>query len=373
MTTVERFTIHVDDEEIADLRRRLATLRLPGDLANANWDYGASETYLADLLHSWEADFDWRAQEAAMNTFDHYRTTLGGQSIHYMHVARPGALPLLLLGGWPWTFWDFAEVAPRLSDFELVIPDLPGYGFSTPLSQSGIGFIETAELFHELMTQTLGHQRYGVYGSDWGGLVAAQLAHTQPEAVVGLHTTMPYPLSFAPIEPGLWQSGEASRQQAAEVWTQHGLAYFQMHATRPQTVAYLTDSPAAVAGWIVEKIHDWSDHTGNHETAYSREKILTTLSIYWFTRSLGSSARFYAESLRRPWSASRAGSPVITVPTAVAAYPKEPASTPKRWTEEYFNLQRYTVMERGGHFPAVEDPAGLSEEIAKFFANQPVS
>ncbi|MDA8072485.1 MAG: epoxide hydrolase [Actinomycetota bacterium] len=371
--TPERFEIHVDDEEITDLRRRLAAARLPGDLDNDQWGYGTNETYLAGLLGSWEGDFDWRAQEAAMNAFDHYRATIGGQLVHYMHVARPGALPLLLLGGWPWTFWDFAEVAPQLSDFELVIPDLPGYGFSTPLTRPGTGFMDTAEMFHELMTQSLGHQRYGVYGSDWGGFVAAQLAHTHPEAVVGLHTTMPYPLSFAPVDPELWQPEEASRQQAAQAWAQHGLAYFQMHATRPQTVAYLTDSPAAVAGWIVEKIHAWSDHSGNPDTAYPRDKVLATLSIYWFTRSLGSSARFYAESLRRPWSPSREGSPVIGVPTAVAAYPKEPAATPKRWMEEYFDLQRYTVMERGGHFPAVEDPAGLSGELTKFFANLPAS
>lgn len=365
--TAERFQIHVDDQAVADLRDRLAALRLPGDLANDDWGYGTNETYLADLLGTWGNDFDWRAQEAAMNKFDHYRTTLSGQVVHYVHVARPGALPLLLLGGWPWTFWDFADVVPQLDRFELIVPDLPGYGFSMPLSRPGIGFIDIAEMFHELMTQTLGHRRYGVYGSDWGGLVAAQLAHTHPEAVVGLHTTMPYPLSFAPVDPGLWQPDEVSRQRANQAWAEHGLGYFQMHATRPQTVAYLADSPAALASWIVEKIHDWTDHSGDLETAYPRDKILATLSIYWFTRSLGSSARLYAESLRRPWSPVREGSPVITVPTGVAAYPKEPAATPRRWTEEYFNLQRYAVMERGGHFPAIEDPAGLSKEIAEFF------
>lgn len=367
--TGERFTIHVDDEELADLRRKLSAVELPGDHDNDDWGYGTNQGYLSDLLRSWANDFDWRSQEKAMNTFDHYRVTLRGQLIHYMHVQQQGRFPLLLLGGWPWTFWDFADVAPELSSFELIIPDLPGYGFSTPLSRSGIGFVDIAEMFHELMTETLGHQHYGVYGSDWGGVVAAQLAHARPEAVVGLHTTMPYPLDFAPVDPQLWQPEEASRQQANQAWAEHGIAYFQMQATRPQTVAYLTDSPAAVAGWIVEKLHSWTDHSGNFETAYPRDKVLTTLSIYYLTHSLGSSARLYAESLRRPWIPLHEGMPVITVPTAVAAYPKEPAATPRRWTEGYFNLQRYTTMERGGHFPAIEDPVGLSAEISEHFSS----
>jgi epoxide hydrolase len=302
-----------------------------------------------------------------MNAYAHYQAKLDNQTVHYIHVPRLGAFPLLLIGGWPWTFWDFAQVLPRLSAFELVVPDLPGYGFSTPLSGPGIGFVETAAMFHSLMTDVLGYQSYGVYGSDWGAAVAEHLAHTHPEAVLGLHTSMPIPLDSAPITTNLWAPGEESRQQAAATWWQTGLGYFQMHVTRPQTVAYQTDSPAAMAAWIVEKLYGWSDHRGNLEDAYSRAQILATLSIYWFTRSIGSSARFYAESMRRPWIPSNDGLPVVAVPTAVAAYPKEVGATPRKWAESYFNLRRYTVMDRDGHFPAIETPESLATDMTAFF------
>ncbi|GAA3126569.1 epoxide hydrolase family protein [Streptosporangium carneum] len=361
-----RFRIAVPDEDLDDLRRRLAASRLPDDLGDG-WTYGADRAYLAELLDHWRNGYDWRDHEKAVNEYAHYRVELDGQPIHYMHAPRPGATPLLLIGGWPWTFWDFAEVLPLLADFELVVPDLPGYGFSTPLRGTGVGYAETAELFHRLMTEVLGHQRYGVYGSDWGAIVGEQLAHTRPDAVVGLHTTMPFPLDAAPVSPDLWTPEEEARREAYTAWGRTGAGYFQMHVTRPQTVAYLADSPAATAAWLVEKLHDWTDHDGDFEKAYPRDRVLTTLSIYWFTNSMGSSARMYAESLRRPWQPVHDDVPVIGVPTAVAAYPKEPTAQPRRWVERYFNLQRYTVMDRGGHFPAVEDPRGLAADIAAFF------
>jgi epoxide hydrolase len=361
------FQISIPDRDIEDLRSKLASTRLPDDLANDGWAYGVNRAYLAELLDHWQNRYDWRVHEQAMNAYKHYRVGLGGQTIHYLRSPRPGAMPLLLIPGWPWTFWDFAEVLPRLSDFDLVLPDLPGYGFSTPLGVSGIGFVETADLFHQLMTEVLGHERYGVCGGDWGAIVGQHLAHTRPEAITGLHTTMPFPLGMTPISPDLWTGEEASRLAASQRWTQTGNAYFQMHATKPQTVAYLGDSPAATAAWLVEKLHDWTDHDGDFETAYPRERVLTTLSVYWFTNSMGSSARLYAESFRRPWLPVHDGSPVIAVPTAIAAYPQEPAAVPRKWAEGYFDLQRYTVMDRGGHFPAVEDPQGLATDAAAFF------
>jgi len=363
----EQFEIDIDDKEIDDLRQRLSVTRLPGDMGNDAWGYGTNQAYLGDLLKSWQNGYNWRTHEEAMNAYAHYRVELANQVVHYIHGPRSGALPLLLIGGWPWTFWDFAAVLPCLGNFALVVPDLPGYGFSTPLSGPGVGFVETAAMFHHLMTGVLGYQHYGVYGSDWGAAVAEQLAHTHPDAVVGLHTSMPIPLDLVPVAADLWAPGEESRQQAAATWGQTGIGYYQMHVTRPQTVAYLTDSPAAMAAWIVEKLHGWSDHGGDLEDAYPRERILTTLSIYWFTRSIGSSARFYAESVRRPWAPSNDGSPVVAVPTAVAAYPKEIGATPRKWAEGYFNLRRYTLMDRGGHFPAVENPKSLTSDITAFF------
>lgn len=366
-----QFRIDVPERDIDDLHRRLDAARLPADLGNDAWSYGTNRDYLAGLLAEWRTGYDWRAHEARMNEHAHYRVELSGQDIHYLHVPNPGGLPLLLIGGWPWTFWDFADMLPLLDGFEVVVADLPGYGFSTPLRRTGLGFEEAAEQFHLLMTEVLGHRRYGIYGSDWGSIVGEHLSHTHPEAVAGFHTTMPFALDGMPPSPDLWAPGEEVRQQANAEWARSGNAYFQMHLTRPQTVAYLDDSPAASAAWLVEKLHDWSDHDGDFETVYPREKVLTTLSVFWFTASMGSSARLYAESFQRPWAPIRPDRPVIDVPSGVAAYPQEPVAVPRKWVEEYFDLRHYTVMERGGHFPAIEDPSGLARDIVEFFAELP--
>lgn len=363
----ERFTISVPDADLDDLRHRLRQTRWPGDLANETWHYGTSEAYLRTLVEEW-SDFDWRAVEKKMNELDHYRVELKGQPIHYVHANKGAGLPLLLVGGWPWTFWDFEEVIKRLSDHEVIVAELPGYGFSSPLTVPKLGYVATADLFHELMTQVVGHDRYGVYGADWGSLVVEQIAHKYPSSVAGLHTSMPFPLDFAPIPEQLWSADEAEFAALTAAWWEHGTAYFKEHATKPQTVAFLSDSPAAMASWIVEKLHGWTDHNGDFEKAYPRDRMLATLSVYWVTNTLGSSARFYAESLQNPWSPSHDGTRVIKVPTGVAAFPKEVAQVPRAWLEKYMNLQRYTRMDRGGHFPAVENPQGLATELSEFFS-----
>lgn len=360
---IQPFSIQILDEQIADLKGRLANTRLPGDLANETWHYGTNQEYLQQLLIDWREHYDWRKHEAAMNRYEHYRASIEGQPLHFLHVKQGHKRALLLLGGWPWTFWDFEEVIPTLSEnFDLVVPSLPGHGFS-PLKKPKLGFLATADLFHRLMSE-LGYKGYGVYGADWGSLIAEQMAYKYAEDIIGLHTSMPFPLDFAPIPQELWTPEEGEYAQRTALWWQYGTAYFQMHSSKPQTVAYLGDSPAAMAAWIVEKLHDWSDEDGN---AYPREKMLTTLSLYWFTNTLGSSARFYAESMQNPWQGKNDVRPVINVPTGIAAFPKEVAQVPRRWAEQYFNLKRYVRMERGGHFPAVENPAGLASEIRTFF------
>lgn len=365
-TQPEPFTINVSEQDLEDLRQRLRSVRWPGDIANDTWHYGASESYLRELTSAW-IDFDWRATEAKMNELDHFQVELGGQPIHYVRANAGAGMPILLLSGWPCTFWDFAEVLPKLSGFEVIIAELPGYGFSSPLRVPKLGFVAAADLMHELMTEVLGHDRYGVHGYDWGGFTAAQMAHKYAASITGFHTSMPMPLDFAPVPPGLWSPAEAGyAERTAQFWA-HGAAYFNEHATKPQTVAFIGDSPVATAAWLVEKFQGWTDHGGNVEDAYPRDHILATLSIYWFTRTVGSSARFYAESMQNPWTPSHGGTPTITVPTGIAAFPKEAAQVPKAWVEQYFNLQRYTRMDRGGHFPAVENPAGLADELIAFF------
>jgi pimeloyl-ACP methyl ester carboxylesterase len=360
----ERFEIVFPDTALDDLRERLARTRWPETPTASTWDEGTSIPAMRGLAEAWAAD-DWRAHEAALNVHAHYRAELDGQTIHYLHVPRAGALPLLLLHGWPSTHWDFAALIPLLDGLELVVPDLPGYGLS-PLTRTGIGYLETAEVMHALMTETLGHERYAVYGFDWGALVAEQLAHAQEDAVVALHVSMPFPLDFAPPAPELWAEDEQEYAQRTASWAQEGFAYFQIQATRPQTLAYLTDSPAALGAWIVEKVHAWSDHDGDLETAYPRDQLLANLSLYWLTGTFGTAARFYAESLRRPWQPAHDGHPVVRVPTGVAAFPKENSQVPRRFVEEYFDLRRYTRMARGGHFAPVEQPEALADELRAF-------
>jgi pimeloyl-ACP methyl ester carboxylesterase len=356
----------VPQEEVDDLRRRIGNTRWADDLANESWHYGANRAYLEKVLQRW-AEFDWRSLEDAINAWPHRRVQYQGQTLHYVHFRNPGKRPLLLVGGWPWTFWDFKEVIPPLQPhFEVIVATLPGYPGSHPLVVPKLGFVATADLFHQLM-QDLGHTRYGVYGADWGALVVEQMAHKYPQHVLGLHTSMPFPLGFEPIAPELWDAEEKEYAERTAAWWQYGTGYFQEQATKPQTVAYLEDSPAAMAAWLVEKIHGWTDHDGDVERAYPLDRILATLSLYWFTRTFGSSVRFYAESLQNPWRSSHSNTPVIAVPTAIAAFPKEVAQVPRRWAESYFNLVRYNRMNRGGHFPAVENPTALAQDLVAFF------
>jgi epoxide hydrolase len=356
----ERFEIAVPDDALVDLRERLDRSRWPETPTAEAWDEGTSVPAMRALAAAWRDD-DWRSHEAAMNAYEHHRAVLDGQTVHFLRVPRTGELALLLLHGWPATHWDFEPLLPLLDGLELIVPDLPGYGFSS-LAATGIGFLETAELMHALMGE-LGHERYAVYGFDWGALVAEQLAHAHEEAVVGLHTSMPFPLDFAQPAQELWTEDEQEFAQRTLQWATEGFAYFQLQATRPQTLAYLTDSPAALGAWIFEKVHAWTDGD-----AYPRDQLLANLSLYWFTGTFGTAARFYAESLRRPWRAARDGSPVIRIPTGVAAFPKENSQVPRAFCEQYFDLRRYTRLPKGGHFAPVEQPEALAAELLAFLA-----
>jgi pimeloyl-ACP methyl ester carboxylesterase len=357
---VDRFEIAFPDDALSDLRDRLGRSRWPDTPTAESWDEGTAVPAMRELARVWEED-DWRAHEASMNAHEHHRADVDGQPVHFLRVPRPGELPLLLLHGWPSTHWDFERLLPHLDGFELVVPDLPGYGFSS-LARTGIGYLETAELMHALMTDGLGHGRYAVYGFDWGALVAEQLAHAHEDAVVALHVSMPFPLDFVPPGQELWTPDEQEFAERTARWAQEGFAYFQLQATRPQTLAYLTDSPAALGAWIFEKVQAWSD-----DDTYPREQLLANLWLYWLTGTFGTAARFYAESLQRPWQAVHDGRPVVRVPTGVAAFPKENSQVPRRFAEEYFNLRRYTRMPRGGHFAPVEQPEALAAELRSFF------
>ncbi|GAA1516909.1 epoxide hydrolase family protein [Nocardioides humi] len=375
------YVVEVPDGVLDDLRGRLERARLDQTFPAGDWTYGTDHRYLADLLEYWREGYDWRVHERAINAFDHFRESIDGVLVHF--VAQPGVgpepLPLVMSHGWPWTFWDLRRVIGPLSDpaayggdpadaFDVVVPSLPGYGFSTPLTADGVNFWRTADLWHQLMTERLGVGRYAAQGGDWGAFVSAQLGHKYPDHVVGLHLHLlpwlepgPMPGTDYPPEEQRW----AERLLRHQLW---GSGYSMQQFTRPATIGHaLVDSPVALASWLVEKRQAWADNDGDIEAVFSKDDLCTMLTIYWVTASGGSAARYYTETRRNPWRPTSEVSPRVPVPTGVAVFPEELFKPSRSWAEGYFDLRRYAEMPRGGHFAPAEEPELLVAEIREFF------
>lgn len=379
----EPFRIAIPDAELDDLSDRLARTRWSSDFANDDWRYGTNGAYLRQLVEYWQHGFDWRAQERAMNQLPQFRTVIEGVPIHFVHVRGrgPAPIPLLLGHGWPWTFWDFYKIIGPLSDpasfggdpadaFDIVAPSLPGYAFSTPLTTPGINYWRTADLWVSLMAG-LGYPRFAAQGGDWGAMVAAQLGHKYADRLFGVHLHFVTPLAifggraidrseFGPEDQALLANNRR--------FARDGSGYSRIQTTRPQTLAYgLEDSPVGLCSWIVEKRRSWSDCDGDVERVFSKDELLTTVALYWLTRSVGSAARYYYEAQHQLWTPSHDRQPVVEAPTGVAVFPRDVVVMPRRWIERYHNLQRYTQMPRGGHFAPMEEPVRLVDDLRSFF------
>ncbi len=371
------FTIHVPDDVLDDLRSRLARTRWPHPLPYPGWASGADLDYLRDLVGYWATAFDWRAQERRLNSFPQFTADVDGLSIHFLHQhgRGPRPFPLILTHGWPSSFVELLKVVPLLADptahggeeadsFDVVIPSLPGYAFSAPPSRPGTCTAATiANLWARLMTEHLGYPRFGAQGQDIGAAVTIHLGAHHPDTVAGIHLTGV--LTFPPTDRPPTEEGQAflARQ---ERWRQTEGGYAHQQATYPQTLAYgLTDSPAGLAAWIVEKFRAWSDCDGHVQRRFTPDELLTNLTIYWATGRINSSFLFYYDSQHHP----RPLSPVrVDVPVGVALFPKEnPVTGPREWAEATYNIVRWTHMPRGGHFPAAEEPELLAAELREFF------
>jgi pimeloyl-ACP methyl ester carboxylesterase len=360
---VRPFRIEVAESELEDLRARLRATRWADDFGNADWAYGVERGWLQEQTRYWADEFDWRAQEERMNRHPHQIADIDGIPVHFMHVAGDGP-PLILTHGWPWTFWDYADVVDELAgDFELVVPSLPGYGFSTPLRTTGVHPRRIAQLWVELMRR-LGHERFGAAGGDWGAIITAELGAHHAEHLTGAYLTMPvYPgidmLALRRAEFGEDEAWMPARLKVAGRLTR---SHSTVQSIDPQTLAYaLVDSPAGTAAWLWERRAAWSD--GGLE-AFDRDFLCTTASIYWLTRSIGTSLRIYHEHFNRRWEPAR-----IVAPTGVAVFPKELVLLPRAVAEERMDLRRWTLMERGGHFAAAEQPRAVAAELREFFLN----
>jgi pimeloyl-ACP methyl ester carboxylesterase len=381
--TFEEFRIAVPDRELADLRHRLTATRWLDQLPGSAWEYGTDLDYLKEMVRYWAEDYDWRRYEAELNRYPQFVTTLLGQRVHLFHVRslEPQALPLVLTHGWPGSVSEFLHVLGPLSDprrhggdpadaFHLVVPSLPGFGFSGPTTERGWGMHRIAQAWRELMGG-LGYARYGAQGGDWGCAVSRCLAAIDPGRVCGVHLNM---LTTPPPGDHDDLAHLTDRERAAFARAGQNLAtgrgYVEIQSTRPQTLAYgLTDSPVGLLAWIADKFWAWTDHNGSPDEAVARDEIITNVSIYWFTRTAGSSARLYYESFGGPGPVrpDPAGLPPVRAPLGVAVFPHDIAASRRSWVAKADNLVHWSEMDRGGHFAALEEPDLLVADIRAFF------
>ena len=373
------FTLHVPDAEIADLHARLARTRFPDQTPGERWAYGADLAYMRTLVEHWRTTFDWRAWEARLNAFPQFKVALHGIDVHYLHVPGkgPDPKPLLLMHGWPGSVFEFIDIIGMLTDparfggraedaFTVVAPSLPGYGLSFEPNQKRFTIPDIADCFTDLMTTVLGYEKFGAQGGDWGAFTCSALGVRHADKLAGIHINM---LSVRPDQTPPANPTPEEKRYAEEIklWAKEETGYIHIQGTRPQTLAYaLTDSPAGLAAWIAEKFHVWTDHAGDFETAIARDHLLANISLYWFTGAIGSSFWPYYDRLHGPWPIPDGRT--VDVPTGYAAFPKEIRRPPRSIAEKtYTDIRQWTVMPKGGHFAAAEQPKALADDVATFF------
>jgi epoxide hydrolase len=369
---VRSFRIDIPQADLDDLRARLARTRWPDELPGVGWDYGIPADTVKELAEYWRTGYDWRVQERRLNAFAQFTTTIDGQNIHFLHVrsAEPGALPLIMTHGWPGSIVEFMEVIGPLTDpgahggdpadaFHLVVPAIPGYGFSGPTHDRGWNVSRIARAWDELMGR-LGYSRYGAQGGDWGSSISRELGVIAPEHLIGVHLNMLAP--YARDLPSDLTEQDKERIERLRTFRSTGSGYGAIQSTRPQTLAYgLTDSPAGQLAWIAEKFGEWTD---GGLTAVDRDQMLTNITVYWLTGTAGSSARLYYEAVR----AGSWGPPAVsTAPTGVAVFPAEIAAPVRRIAEMSNHIVHWTEFDRGGHFAAMEEPDLLVGDVREFF------
>jgi pimeloyl-ACP methyl ester carboxylesterase len=374
------FALNVADTAITDLRERLARTRFPDQAPGEPWAYGTNVDYLRGLTEYWRTAFDWRTQEARLNAFPQFKAPLHDIDVHFLHVPGkgPNPCPLLLMHGWPGSVFEFIELIPRLTDpasfggdpadaFTVVAPSLPGYGMSFRPGQKRFGIEEIADCLAGLMTETLGYHRFAAQGGDWGGITASRMGYAHADKLIGIHVNL---LAVRRDGSMLSDPSPEERKYLDELayWLKEETGYQWIQGTRPQTLSFgLTDSPAGLAAWIVEKFRAWSDCNGDVERVFTRDQLLANISLYWFTaaQSVPRSFRITSACTGHGRSLKVARSPCRP---ATASSRVKSCAHHGRWAERtYTDIRRWTVMPRGGHFAAMEQPAALADDIRAFF------
>lgn len=381
--SIEPFTVDVPQPTLDDLQERLRRTRWTDEIDDG-WALGTDRGELRRLVEHWTTAFDWRREEAAMNRFAQFRATVHGVGVHFVHERGVGdrPLPIVLTHGYPDSFLRFAKIIPMLTHpeahgadpadaFDVVAPSLPGFGFSD--KPTGLGSLfQVGDLWHALMTDVLGYDRFAAHGGDWGSTVTEHLARSHARWLVGVHLTdVPFWHLFQ--KPDDLSRDEQRYLDATTKWQEKDGAYALIQGTRPYSLSRaLNDSPAGLASWMVDKFHAWSDCHGDVERSFTKDELLTNVTLYWVTETIGSSFLPYADFANagaltwmkeafRQWIGSTG------VPAAFALFPKDISNPPREWASRYFDVQRWTEMPRGGHFAALEEPQLLVDDIRDFF------
>ena len=377
---VRPFTIAVEDSVLEDLQQRLADTRWPDEIPDTGWDYGSNLAYLKELVEHWRTKFDWRAQEAKLNAFSHFKSEVDGLDIHFIHEKGkgPNPIPLVITHGWPSCFFEMTKIIPLLADpashggdaadsFDVVAPSLPGFGFSDHAQDRGMEVQRVAGMWNKLMTENLGYPKFAAQGGDIGSGVTARLGYAHADTLYGIHlTSITRPTPY--LGPGSRPVTDAEQALIAQrdKWFADEGGYNHIQGTKPQTLAYgLNDSPVGLAAWIVEKYRTWSDCGGDVEKSYTKDELLTIVTIYWVTQTISSSTRMYFENQKNLWAMEK--DQKVPAPAGMAMFPQEISKPPREWGERSYDVRRWTEMHSGGHFAALEEPQLLAEEVRAFF------
>ncbi len=374
------FKVRCSDSILEDLSERLKRTIFPDEAKNNSWEYGTNKTYLEEIIRYWQDGYSWRENEAALNQFKQFQVEIGGSSVHFIYERGRGPNPkiLLLLHGWPGSVYEFYELIPLLTDpikyggdpeqsFTVVCPSLPGFNFSFGADSKRYSAGDIAEVLIILMRDVLGLTPFGIQGGDWGAFVATRMAYRNPELVTGIH------LNFMPVrrDPNLYKVKNKPAinrfREHLEVFLKFETGYQWIQGTKPQTLAYgLTDSPVGLAAWIIEKFYTWSHCEGDLDAYFGKDKIITSIMIYWITRSIGSSFWPYFARHNGDWPVPEGKK--IDIPTAYIEFPREILRPPREVAEIFFsNIKSWKIASRGGHFAAFEEPQVLASDVREFF------
>ncbi len=370
---IKKIKIEIAQQILDDLKAKLRLTRWPDEIEHSGWTYGASLSYMKELEDYWVNYFDWRKTESEINKYANFIAEVENYKIHFLHIKGKGAksVPLIITHGWPYSFLEMMKLIPLLTEnpdfsFDLVIPSMPGYGFSQKVTQTGCNVTFMAELWHKIMTE-LGYDKYAVQGGDFGSGVSTALAMKYPENVIGVHLNY-IPGNYVPLmeEKEEFTKEENDYLDSEEEWFSREGGYSLEQNTKPLTLAYgLNDSPMGLCAWIVEKMYGWSECNGYIGSVFSKDELLSNVTLYWITQTIHSSMRLYNENSKNPLVIGK--DTFIKTPVAIAHFQYEEPFPPRKFVERGYNIQQWSDFPSGGHFPAMEKPELLSEDILKFF------